>query len=115
MLTRQRTSKDDTEWEIVDAEKVEIVRGAEARTVSRSDSRGTLPSRDGAGADGTKLPQVGLHIVKVGMRLPDRTHPALTSNPPMVSPSEFPTPPSTRGYEGGSENRGSWPLPVSPL
>ncbi|KAF2276991.1 uncharacterized protein EI97DRAFT_441760 [Westerdykella ornata] len=121
-FNRTRTSKTDAEWEIGDAEKVEILRGASARTVSRSDSsRSMRPSGDMEGRkaeDGSRSgPKPKLQIVKVGMWVPDRPHPALTSNPPLVSPSQFPRPPSGSSGSGGSGGGGggrktsSWPLP----
>lgn len=133
MLNR-KGEKSDPEWEIASAEKVEIVRGASARTVSRSDSsRG--PSRDGdgngnagprnnstssasgprnnsTGAGGRQM--VGSGVLKVGMKVgvPERKNVALTSNPPIPSPSQFPTPPSSSSGSLGSEKKtNSWPLP----
>lgn len=123
-------SKHDAEWSIESAEQVEIVRGASARSVStggsRGDSRGSAdgkPSSAAAGAGGTGNEKIGLEVLKIGMRVPDRKpNPALTSNPP-VSPGQFPTPPSSRGSasagapapaEGAERKEGktsSWPLP----
>lgn len=113
---RSRTdSKNDPEWSIESASKVEIMHGGSAKSVrtgSRSDSRGSL-SPIGVSAP---LPEkVGLEVLKVGMKVPDRKpNPALTSNPP-VSPSAFPSPPSSRGSpDGGARKEGktsSWPLP----
>jgi hypothetical protein len=108
-FNRSKTAKSDAEWEIGDAETVEILRGASARTVSRSDSRSTRPSRDGSGGSGGDTGK--LQILKVGMRVPTRPNPALTSNPP-ISPSEFPTPPSSRGYLGSEQKASGWPLSV---
>jgi hypothetical protein len=112
MLNR-KNSKADAEWEVGNAEKVEIVRGASARTVSRSDSS-RKSSRDGGSRDGGGE-KVGLSILKVGMRVPERPNPALTSNPPMPSPSQFPSPPSSRGTMSSLNEKerktSSWPLP----
>jgi hypothetical protein len=131
----EKKGKDD-EWEIASAEKVEIVRGASARTLSRSDSRSTAhptitpspPSSSGTGGRNVGA-GVGLEVVKVGMKVPDRKmihrdlgQAALRSNPPgpalglPVSPSAFPSPPSSSGSGGGrslaSETKtSSWPLP----
>lgn len=135
-FTRENEKKDDAEWEIASAEKVEIVRGASARTLSRSDSsRSGRPSRDGydvflgrdiegeeakGAAAGDK--GIALQILKVGMKVParvERPNPALTSNPPSflgprtmpTSPSMFPSPPSSRGTLGSEKKTSSWPLP----
>lgn len=82
--------------------------------MSRSDSRSTAtrPSRDGGrGGEGFgEKVKPALQIVKVGMRVPERPNLALTSNPPMPSPSQFPTPPSSRGKTDADQNA-SWPLP----
>ncbi|KAF2189175.1 hypothetical protein K469DRAFT_701764 [Zopfia rhizophila CBS 207.26] len=94
-ILNRKTAKSDDEWQIRSAEKVEIVRGASAKSVrtgSRSDSRGS--------GDGGK--RVGLEVLKVGMRVPDRRpNPALTSNPPSTSSSNM----------SKEEKTTSWPLP----
>lgn len=104
--------------EICNAEKVEIVRGASERTVSSrngSYTRGTGSlGRPGGEVEPTSGPKPGLQIVKVGMRVPERNE-ALTSNPPLLpsepSPSQFPTPPGSRGFGLGEERKASnWPL-----
>ncbi|KAF2661958.1 hypothetical protein K491DRAFT_673487 [Lophiostoma macrostomum CBS 122681] len=130
-----KKGKDD-EWEIASAEKVEIVRGASARTLSRSDSRSTAhptitptpPSSSGNGGRNVG-PGAGMEVLKVGMKVPDRKliggdlgQAALRSNPPgpavglPVSPSAFPSPPSSRGSGVGGtlateKKTNSWPLP----
>lgn len=76
------------EWEIASAEQVEIVRGASARTVSRSESRskemgGAMAEEEGGGK-GTKGESYE-EIMKVGLQIPEATwapNSALNSHPP---------------------------------
>ncbi|KAF2017533.1 hypothetical protein BU24DRAFT_152190 [Aaosphaeria arxii CBS 175.79] len=120
MLSRGKNTPKDTEWSIESAAHVEIVRGANARTISRSDSNSNS-NRD----DTPPPPTREEGVLKVGMTVPivERYYknPALTSNPPSLpndsplSPSAFPKPPRTYGNNINTKHRndktGSWPLP----
>ncbi|KAH7138458.1 hypothetical protein B0J11DRAFT_500678 [Dendryphion nanum] len=124
LLNRDKSSSQpsDQEWIIESAEKVEIVRGASARTLSRSDSRSRVSA----------TPNENVGVLKVGMtimsseaeaearreRVGNLYNAALTSNPPSLpeenrlNPSVSTKPPLNGGADAGAGGvkKGSWPL-----
>ncbi|KAF2006731.1 hypothetical protein P154DRAFT_615430 [Amniculicola lignicola CBS 123094] len=80
---KDKSPPKDIEWEIASAEKVEIVRGASARTMNRSDSKREGGNGGIVGEGNSEGPYV--EIMRVGLQIPERTRPpnsGLNMHPP---------------------------------